>query len=386
MSRFNDYKNEFDEDDDGEEIEITPADIKASDQQGAEEALMLIRHAGSISGARKVNEDQRRMFLRLAQKALAEGAERKEDAENAAKAEAAAETARADSEEKAERERIAAEAKEQRRRERFQREMREFDERWARIDEQTRRENAAWEADRPERERRENAAWEADRPERERRERALAAGAKSATAARSQAEVGAVRRIDAGKPRFKSVEAQISRRTATPASATQAYPVGSSVPAVRVAPLGKVPTVPRVPVVPPTVLRPPTQIPAAKLTYIPVVTRPPSIAATPKPAAVRAAIRPEQASKPSPAVGAGPSPVRPGEAVPPSPPSALVSPTTPALTGGDLLGWRTARGLTQRAAAELLAVAPSTVAKAELLPEKALGEALVAALRPQLRR
>jgi hypothetical protein len=45
---------------------------------------------------------------------------------------------------------------------------------------------------------------------------------------------------------------------------------------------------------------------------------------------------------------------------------------------------RNVRGISQRAAAELLGVASSTVAKAELLPMEPLGEALAVALRGRL--
>ena len=67
-------------------------------------------------------------------------------------------------------------------------------------------------------------------------------------------------------------------------------------------------------------------------------------------------------------------------------PLAFTSPATAVLSGADLAAWRSARGLTQRPAAELLGVAPSTVAKAELLPGKALGEQLQVALAAVLRR
>jgi len=50
------------------------------------------------------------------------------------------------------------------------------------------------------------------------------------------------------------------------------------------------------------------------------------------------------------------------------------------LTGGDLARWRAARGITQRDAAAELGVAPSTVAKAELVPSKQLGEHLQSAM------
>lgn len=56
------------------------------------------------------------------------------------------------------------------------------------------------------------------------------------------------------------------------------------------------------------------------------------------------------------------------------------------LTGDDLVRWRTTRGITQRAAAEELGVAQSTVAKAELMPSKQLGEQLQGSLRSALAR
>ena len=70
-------------------------------------------------------------------------------------------------------------------------------------------------------------------------------------------------------------------------------------------------------------------------------------------------------------------------AVPGSPRPALPVPSR-VLTGGDLAAWRAGRGLTQRPAAELLGVAPSTVAKAELLPAKVLGDQLQVALSAAL--
>ena len=86
-------------------------------------------------------------------------------------------------------------------------------------------------------------------------------------------------------------------------------------------------------------------------------------------------------------------PVRPAQemlrapALPPqTAPRAFTSPATPALTGADLAAWRAARGISQRPAANLLGVAPSTVAKAELLPGKVLGEQLQAALAAALGR
>ncbi|MCA9488762.1 MAG: hypothetical protein H6738_20300 [Alphaproteobacteria bacterium] len=61
------------------------------------------------------------------------------------------------------------------------------------------------------------------------------------------------------------------------------------------------------------------------------------------------------------------------------------TPSAP-LTGGELARFRSERGLSQRQAAEILGVAHGTVAKAELAPEKALGEQLDRALRAEIRR
>jgi hypothetical protein len=64
----------------------------------------------------------------------------------------------------------------------------------------------------------------------------------------------------------------------------------------------------------------------------------------------------------------------------PANPVQVVEPTSPVdgtvYTGADLLRFRSERSLTQRQAALLLGVAPGTIAKAELLPAKPLGEAL----------
>lgn len=72
---------------------------------------------------------------------------------------------------------------------------------------------------------------------------------------------------------------------------------------------------------------------------------------------------------------------RPQRAAPAAPSQA-----TPALTGAELSRFRAERGLSQRQAAELLGVAHGTVAKAELAPDKALGEKLSRALRAAIRR
>ena len=93
MSR-NNGNNIFDEHDDGEDLEITDADEAASDDQGREEAALCLSTGRSVRGNGKYDEQHRRMWFRMAQKALAEGRERREEAEAAEKAEAAAEKVR----------------------------------------------------------------------------------------------------------------------------------------------------------------------------------------------------------------------------------------------------------------------------------------------------
>lgn len=65
-------------------------------------------------------------------------------------------------------------------------------------------------------------------------------------------------------------------------------------------------------------------------------------------------------------------------------PAAPVLMQVSQLTGADLVRWRSAQGLSQRQAAERLGVAHGTVAKAEIAPEKVLGELLAVALRALL--
>ena len=110
----------------------------------------------------------------------------------------------------------------------------------------------------------------------------------------------------------------------------------------------------------------------------------------------QAAIARMQEKATEPAVQAAPVVMAPAEAAAPertaatsaAPPSVSsdASPEPEALTGADLARWRSAAGLSQRQAAAQLGVAHGTVAKAELAPDKALGEQLDRALRAELRR
>jgi hypothetical protein len=111
-------------------------------------------------------------------------------------------------------------------------------------------------------------------------------------------------------------------------------------------------------------------------------------------------LRPATTAGARPAVGsaqamAGGAPRSPTTVLPPQPgqaaaraehdPDAADAADRP-LTGRDLLRFRAARSLSQRGAAELLGVAHGTVAKAELLPDKALAEQLERALQAVLPR
>jgi hypothetical protein len=348
MSRNDEYNNTFDEQDDGEDLEITDEDEAASDEQGRDEAALCLRTGRSIRGNGKYDEQHRRMWFRMAQKALAQAQERREEAE----AETAAEKARAAAEEQAEREQIAREAKEQRHRERFERSMRESDERWERLNEQTREENAAWEAGREERERREREDAAAPRP--------------AAPVRRPAIEARPVQRPPAT---MTTSNAPTARPTTQPGPASPSSPRSAGVPSHS----GSAPPTqrPRQQSAPPAPPRP-HRMEAERR----VVTPP---CAQPSPARAPAATAPPR--RPLPTLPAPMMPRTPREA-----PPAFTSPATAVLSGADLAAWRSARGLTQRPAADLLGVAPSTVAKAELLPGKVLGDQLRVALAAALAR
>ena len=359
MSRNDEYNNAFDEQDDGEDLEITDEDEAASDEQGRDEAALCLRTGRSIRGNGKYDEQHRRMWFRMAQKALAQGHERREEAEAAAKAEAAAEKARAAAEEQAEREQIAREAKEQRHRERFERSMRESDERWERLNEQTREENAAWEAGRPERERRERESVAAPRPAAPVRPPAIEGRPiQRPSANMTTSNATTTRPIAKPAPPVPSPAPPSARRSAgvTAQSGSQSpaqTPRHSSVRAVPSQPHRMEPE--HGVVAPPHTLGWPARAHAATSQAKP----PPPSPAIPRPPSSPTPIGAMRAAAPASASG---------------------------LTGADLVAWRSARGLTQRPAAELLGVAPSTVAKAELLPGKVLGDQLQVSLAAALRR
>ncbi len=93
--------------------------------------------------------------------------------------------------------------------------------------------------------------------------------------------------------------------------------------------------------------------------------------------------RPQAPGGETPARAPARGPSRAGPVAPTSAAASRAEPAKvapPALTGADLVRWRKQRGLTQRAAATLLGVAHGTVGKAEMVPRRALGEALTVAL------
>ena len=322
------------------------------------------------------------MFYRWAKKELMDGRARREAAAAAEKAEIAAEKAKIAAGEKAEKDKAAKAAKHARDLENFRRDGLESEERWARLDEETRVANAAWAAGKEERER----------------------------AAAQQAAVSpvnlVVRRAD-----VHHVRPQPARQAAqqAPASPVPAAPVPQVPANPSNWPFDKVQKA-----VPPAATRQPT--PGPTRTAAPAASRSgpgqrpaPTLVPT-RTGASPSARHPTPMQRPSPAPTTHRStPTRPTsppitQTVPPSsrqpvftphpapqvrPPTsppviqratAPVPPPASTLNGADLARWRASAGLTQRAAAERLGVAPSTVAKAELLPEKALGEQLRVAL------
>ncbi len=340
MSRFDEYNNEFDEEDDGEELEITEEEAAASDDEGREQAALLKAHSESIAGNRKVHEDQRRMWFRMAKQALAEGAERREAAEEQERAER-------EQEEAAERARVKAE--------RAAKHDRELIERADR-DAAVRRQNA------------ESARIEAEAAWRVAQVRPLVrAPVPLITAKNAASRWDATKSVPYSRLEKPSGGRDVSMRgPALPirsAPALQSQPSASRLRETRRS--GHAP-----------------QTSPSRIAPQPQRLQPEGRVA-PSPSAPKATSAPRRPTSPHPAtpITRPPAPMREGE-----PPRALALSSTPVLSGADLAAWRSARGLTQRPAAELLGVAPSTVAKAELLPGKALGEQLQIALAAALAR
>ena len=373
MSRFNKYDNIFDEHDDGADLSVTADDEAASDDQGREEAAEYIAAAGKVGGNKKVHSDPRRMWVRMAKKALAEGRERRVKAasdEKAARVTAAKAAAReAENEERAKRSR-----------ESIGQFCVEFDARWARIDEETREANAAWEAGREEREAAERAQKAEVRP------RPMQVATQRLREVRPQ-------QGRASPAATNPQAAPAALPTTIPAAAAPANRMMSEPRSVRTTPTCQ--TSPRSPepIRPPSQTRPATRTsPAAELARQPAKPLRLEPQRRVAPASTQPAWAPPSASRPPPVASpatrtlpslgraaAPPPPVN----IPASPPLVLPVPVR-SLTGADLAAWRAARGLTQRPAADLLGVAPSTVAKAELLPRKVLGDQLQVALAAAL--
>ncbi len=307
----------------------------------------------------------------MAKKALAEGRERRVKAasdEKAGRVAAAKAAARkAENEEKAKRSR-----------ESIGQFCTEFDERWARIDEETRVANAAWAAGKEEREAAERAQRAEVRPRpmqvatprpSEVRPQPRPPSPATSIPIRQAEPSPALTPISAAASmanRPASAPGQVRTTQAGQTAASSPEPSASSQtrPATRTSP-------------PPDHARHPAQQHRSE------PLRPVVQASTPAWAPPSVAWPPHSASTTTLAL---PSPGRAAATlagVPESPRATLAVPGR-ALTGADLAAWRAARGLAQRPAADLLGVAPSTVAKAELLPGKLVGDQLQVALAAAL--
>ena len=372
MSRNNGYKNHLDEEDDGEELQLTDQDEAASDDHGRELAAVYIKTARSIRGRNKWDEKHRRMWLRMAIKALAEGRERQKAAE-------AAEKARVVAEQKAEKERAAQVERTRKNGELLDKSGRESAAMWASVEAANKVAEAEWAAGRADRE-----AAAAMQPVQTRTAR-TDAGRGALRAPTTIAAMNAVGTRPATKPvTTKPVTAPTLPKLASPSGVTMpgstqaaGSPAGTRSgeggPRLReTQPLRQTPQQAPPPWSPPPAQRVEPQRQVA--------TSPQRRAATPPSTSTPAATRtpPSQATPPTTR--------SPMLTVANQPPRAFVAPPRPVLTGADLAAWRSARGLTQRPAATLLGVAPSTVAKAELLPGKALGEQLQVALAAAMKR
>lgn len=374
MSRFNKYDNIFDEHDDGADLAITAEDEAASDDQGRDEAGAYIATAAKVGGSGKTNADHRRMWVRMAKKALAEGRERRVKTASDEKAvRVAADKAAAN---KADNEKRA-----KRSRESIGQFCVEFDERWARINEETRVANAAWAAGKEERETAERAQQAEVRP------RPMPVATQRPSEVRPQEGPASPA---AANPAPQAATAALPKTM--PAAAAPANRMMSEPRPVRTATC-EISTRSPEPIRPPSQTRPATLTsPTAELARQPAKPLRLQPECRVPPASTQPAWAPPAASWPplsaSTTAPAGPSLGRPAAAPLPvvvsgSPRPALPVPSR-VLTGADLAAWRAGRGLTQRPAAELLGVAPSTVAKAELLPAKVLGDQLQVALAAAL--
>jgi len=360
MFRSRRFENPYDPDDDGRDLEITPEEEAASDDQGREEAKVFIDQMGTKE--RNQNDRNfRRWLLRLAKKALAEGAERRRIAGRKEKARAAAEA-------EAERRREENAAKAAKSRRAFERYCRESDERWARTDEETRAANAEWQAGRPAREAAERAA----------RVKSPKSIANADTSGNSVAP-----RFSEPSPREISTPvAPAARKAASkPAPQPRAAALGAAArpTPTTAAPTGQPRREPATSVMlnPPSTLRPFTP-PAVGKAARPAPPPAPPIAATPA-SPMRSNARPSPSSETGRSTPSGrPIPMLASSQPlpPPPPPVAPAPPEPPPFTGADLAAYRTSLGLSQGALAGRLGTTQGTVSKAEGNPTALLGPTL----------
>lgn len=373
------FENPYDPDDDGSDVQITEDDVTRSDDQGRTEAEAFVGQMGT----RERNQDDRnfrRWLLRSAKKALAEGAERRRNARKKEKARLAAEAeaarGRAENAQKAEKSKRA-----------FERYCRESDERWARLDEQTRAAEAEWEAGRPLREAAERAATANHINAKAK----MAAGKSMTSTAPSCAAGPALSRAWPAHP--------APRPTGSTAPTPHPTTAGASASCRGQRPTAPAPA-PRSATPPTTASAPKVQRREApssiKLNPPPTLAAfaPPAVAAPPRPAPpsarpIPATPPPRSTPRPSPSSetrrftptrvpilsSAASQPLPP-----PPPPAAAAPPEPPPFTGADLAAYRASLGLSQGALAERLRTTQGTVSKAEGNPTALLGPTLRSAM------
>lgn len=370
------FENPYDPEDDGRDLEITPEEEAASDDQGRAESETFLGQMGTKE--RNQNDRNfRRWLLRLAKQALAEGAERRRSARKEERARAAAEA-------EAERRREENAVKAEKSRRAFERYCRDSDERWARTDEGTRAANAAWEAGRPAREAAERAA-RINGPRPSAHAPAGTNGAGASRSDRGRGQVSATPQPPAPKAAVNpasrpptsavGVSAGSTARQPAPAMGTTTRPTPTT-PAPSRQPRPELAT--SVMLNPPSTLRPFTPAAVAK------AARPAPPSAQPIPAASAPAMR--SMARPSPTTARRPTPshlpiptLAASQPLPPPPPPIAPAPLEPPpFTGADLAAYRASLGLSQGALAERLGTTQGTVSKAEGNPTALLG--------PKLRR
>ena len=364
------FENPYDPEDDGRDLEITPEEEAASDDQGRAEAEAFL----SQMGTKERNQNDRnfrRWLLRSAKQALAEGAGRRRVARKKEKArvEAEAEAARV----QVENARKAEKSKRE-----FSRYCRESDAIWAGVWEQAQRDDAAWEAGRPEREASDRAA------------KAKMGASKSMTSTTPNRAAGPAR----SPARPVPPAPRPTRRTAPPPQQVTAGPSAGShagtptarVPAPKTATPPTTLSAPKVQArreSPISRLNPPPTLPAFAPPLAPAAPRPAPPSARPIPAAAppptRSVPRPSPSSETRPSTptrSAISSPAASRPLPPPPPPAAPAPPEPPPFAGADLAAYRASLGLSQGVLAERLGTTQGTVSKAEGNPSALLGPTL----------